>query len=299
MTNTVLYQQINKDHAYWTEKRRHGQQRGGHTAGLLTHLVDGTAVTNLLFDAGLGTIDGLCDLDAFDWGWPLEVFLTHAHADHHVELMLLAEQWCTRGARERRGPVPVRATETTLAAVTPTHARGFGAKRLLMPAPITPGQPQTVGIFRASALAVDHLPGAVIYVVEFGTDKIVIAWDLKTLPSPLEHPILQRPSLALIEANTWSAQAARTGHTSVEELVRSGFLRDLRVDEAPGTRYGVSLVHYSGYEDPWGPLPDQEMARRFEREHTEYAPWVTVATRGQAWRFETGSQPLCAPKSSR
>lgn len=285
MAEQVLYQQVNKDHAFWTEKRRHGERTGGHTTGLLTHLIDGVAVTNLLFDAGLGTIEGLCDLQAFDWRWPLEIFLTHAHADHHAELMLLAEQWCTRGTSERRGPVAVRATELTLNAVTPMHARGFGPKRLLTPVAILPGQPHAVGIFRVSAVEVDHLPGAAIYVVEFGVDKIVIAWDLRTPPDPLAHPVLQRPSLALIEANTWSAQS-RTGHTSVEGLVESGFLRSLQVADAPGTRHGISFVHYSGWEDPDGGLSDPAMALRFQQTYPEYAAWVGVAARGQIWTFD-------------
>lgn len=286
MSEHVVYQQVNKDHAFWSEKRRHGQRGGGHTSGLLTHLIDGTAVTNLLFDVGLGTIEGLCDLAAFRWDWPLDIFLTHAHIDHHAELTLLAEQWCVRGAAERRGPVSVRATELTLNAVIPTHAHGFGAGHTLNPVSVTPERTQTVGVFRVSALAVDHFPGAVIYVVEFGRNKIIIGWDLKTPPSPVEHPVLLRPSLALLEANTWTAQSAHTGHTSVEELVESGFLRELRVAEASGARHGIYLVHYSGYEDPGGALSDQEMALRFEREYPEYSGWVGAAARGQSWRFE-------------
>jgi phosphoribosyl 1,2-cyclic phosphodiesterase len=286
MAERVLYQQINKDHAFWSEKRRHGQLRGGHTAGLLTHLRDDHAVTNLLFDAGLGTIEGLCDLAAFRWGWPLDIFLTHAHIDHHAELMVLSEQWCLRGAPECRPAVSVRGTELTLSAVQSTHAHGFGAGGTLASVPITEGEPQTIGIFRVSAVSVDHCPGAVIYVVDFGRDKIIIGWDMKSLPSPTAHPALQRPSLALLEANTWSPQSHRTGHTSVEELVRSGFLRELRAPEAPGVRYGVYLVHYSGHEDPWGSLSNRAMALRLRREFPDYAAWVDVAARGQAWTFE-------------
>jgi phosphoribosyl 1,2-cyclic phosphodiesterase len=284
MTEHVLYQQINKDHAFWSEKRRHGQRVGGHTAGLLTHVAGDHVVTNLLFDAGLGTIDGLCDLPHFNWEWPLEIFLTHGHIDHHAELLLLAEQWCTR-ATHRRPAIPVRCTDATLDVVVRMHEHGFGAGRTLTPVSIQPGSRSAVGIFSVSALAVDHFPGAVIYIVEFGQDKIIIGWDLKSLPSPTEHPVLQRPSLALLEANTWSAQSHRTGHTSVEEIVASGFLRELRVSEAVGARYGAYFVHYSGYEDPDGPLGDRELALRFRRAYPEFGAWADVAVRGQAWTF--------------
>ncbi len=284
MAEEVLYQQVNKDHAFWSEKRRHGQLRGGHTSGLLTHIVDGTAVTNLLFDAGLGTIDGLCDLSVFQWEWPLDIFLTHAHIDHHAELMLLAEQWCTRVGPRRRAAVKVRSSAATLDAVTPVHAVGFGRGATLAPVPVVPGVPQTVGIFRVTALEVDHFPGAMIYVAEFGHEKILIGWDMKSLPSPVEHPLLQRPSLAFVDANTWSAQS-RTGHSSVEEIVGSGFLRELRVEEAPGARYGLYLVHYSGAEDPEGSLSDRAVALKFRREHPDHARSVDVAARGQLWKF--------------
>jgi phosphoribosyl 1,2-cyclic phosphodiesterase len=284
MLDGVLYQQINKDHAFWTEKRRHTAGPGGNTAGLLTHAVDGQVTTNILFDAGLGTIEGLCDLADFDWSWPLDVVVTHAHADHHAELQLLSDQWCKRNG-PRRDAIRVHAHSMTLDRLRLAHARGFEDGRTLHAVELRPGERQRLGIFTVTGIDVDHMPGAMIYAVEFGAEKLVVAWDLKTPPSPLAHPLLQRPSLALIEANTWTALSSRTNHTSVEELVRSGFIQGLRLDQAPGTRHGAYLVHYSGAEDAEGPMSDQALAARLARQYPDLAARLGVARRGQQWRF--------------
>lgn len=296
MPERVIYQQINKDHAYWTEKRRVGQIKGGHTAGLLTHIQDATVVTNVLFDAGLGTIEGLCDLEEFSWEWPLTVFITHGHIDHHAELMILAELWCKRQAGEPRGPLEVYCTgdgsipggTLTLKNLQRVHSYGFGSGKTLAHVPITPAGSRRCGIFEIHAIGVyDHFPGAVIYVVEFGEEqqhKLVIGWDMKTLPSLT--PILKEPSLALLEANTWMPLSAKTGHTSVEELVSTRFIQDLGVPFGPTTdHYGVYLVHYGGGEDPDGILDDTKLETKFQQTYPTLAGIVRVAKRGQHWSF--------------
>ena len=40
MNEYVSYRQLNKDYAYWIEKRWLGQQRGGQVAGLISHVKD-------------------------------------------------------------------------------------------------------------------------------------------------------------------------------------------------------------------------------------------------------------------
>lgn len=297
MPERVIYQQINKDHAYWTEKRRVGQIKGGHTAGLLTHIQDATIVTNVLFDAGLGTIEGLCDLEEFSWEWPLTVFITHGHIDHHAELMILAELWCKRQEGERRGPLEVYCTGTvdednlkgtaTLKRLRRVHSYGFGSGKTLTHVSITSGGSVECGIFKIRAIDVDHFDGAVIYIVEFGQQqqhKIVIGWDMKMLP-PVT-PILKKPSLALLEANTWTPLSAKTGHTSVEELVCTRFIQDLDATVAFTTdHYGIYLVHYGGGEDPDGILDDTKLEAKFQQTYPTLAGIVRVAKRGQRWSF--------------
>jgi phosphoribosyl 1,2-cyclic phosphodiesterase len=297
MPESILFQQVNKDHAYWSEKRKVQSTRGGHTAGLLTHKRDGVVLTNILFDAGLGTIDGLNDLSDFSWEWPLQVFITHGHIDHHAELMILSELWCKREANPRQ-PLLVRCTEKTFDCIQPVHSYGFAGGNTLAFVRLIPGTaekpspPIEVGIFRIFALSVDHFPpGSVIYVVEAAGHKIIVGWDMKTLLNPDDYPVLKNPSLALLEANTWSPLSQRTGHTSVEELVDNGqfqFIRALdpaRPDPALD-RHGIYLVHYGGGEDPNGAMPDARLADRFQSTYPDLAPFVKVAERGQSWSFK-------------
>lgn len=294
MTNQVVYRQLNKDYAYWIEKRRLGQQRGGHVAGLLTHRRAGRVEQNILIDAGLGTLESIADFcpDSF-WDEPLVVFITHGHIDHHAELMILSEIYCTRRGRhihDTRPPLPVFCTAETQEHLFQTHRWGYTGGGTLQPCLISPALPVQVGPFSLTPLAVDHFTGAVIYVIEFGPakrHKILIGWDMTTLLlAPAELDLLRRPSLALLEATTWTAMAHEIGHTGVEELVQTGFLEQLGLQFQPAQeQYGAYLVHYSGWEDPWGMLTDQELKARFDRSFPGLAKVVRVAERGQQWCF--------------
>jgi hypothetical protein len=294
MTDQVVYRQLNKDYAYWIEKRRLGQQRGGHVAGLLTHRRAGRVEQNILIDAGLGTLESIADFcpDSF-WDEPLVVFITHGHIDHHAELMILSEIYCTRRGRhirDTRPPLPVFCTAETQEYLFHTHRWGYTGGGTLQPCLICPASPVQVGLFSLTPLAVDHFAGAVIYVIQFGPasrHKIVIGWDMTTLPlAPDELDRLHRPSLALLEATTWTAMAREIGHTGVEELVQTGFLAQLGLRFQPAEeQYGAYLVHYSGWEDPWGMLTDQELKARFDHSFPGLAGVVRVAERGQQWYF--------------
>jgi hypothetical protein len=293
VSDQVIYSQITKDYAYWIEKRRLGQQKGGHVSGLLTHLDNDNQVKqNILIDVGLGTIEGLADLceDTF-WDEPLVVFITHGHIDHHAELMVLAEIYCTRrGANmhDVRPPLPVFCTAATQAHLFNTHRYGYTGGETLRHCLIEPASPVRLGIFTVTPLAVDHFDGAVIFTMEFGRNnwhKILIGWDMTSLPlEQIER--LQGPSLTLIEATTWSAMAGEIGHTGVEDLVQSGFLEGLRLHFEPGReRYGAYLVHYSGWEDPWGMLTDRQLKEKFDETYPALANVVRIARRGQQWHF--------------
>jgi phosphoribosyl 1,2-cyclic phosphodiesterase len=298
MSDEVTYLQLNKDYAYWTEKRRVGQLKGGHVAGLLTHLHAGQAKLNILFDAGLGTLEALADFcpDPF-WDQPLVVFITHGHIDHHAELMILSEIYCKRRGRDihqRRPPLQVFCTTETHKHLFATHRYGYTDGRTLEHQPIIANSPLTRDPFRIMPIAVDHFEGAVIYVVEFGNHRLAIGWDLRAVPfSQLEH--LRSPSLALLEATTWTPMTGETGHISVEELVRTGFLEELQLQSDPAEcRYGAFLVHYSGWEDPWGMLSDAQLKAKFDRSFPELSRVVHIAERGQQW-----SWPLPSLKGDR
>jgi hypothetical protein len=294
MNSKIIYRQINKDYAYWTEKRRVGQQRGGHVVGLLTHLEAGRVKQNILFDVGLGTLEGLADFceDSF-WDEPLVIFITHGHIDHHAELVILSEIYCQRrGAHihDIRPPLQVFCTAKTQKFLTNVHHYGYTDGATLQHHLITPEAPVMAGIFKITPLAVDHFEGAVIYIIEFDLErshKIIIGWDMTTLPLA-SHQIeqLQAPSLAVLEATTWTSMAADSGHSSIEDLVETGFLESLQLQFQPEQeKYGAYLVHYSGWEDPWGMLADGQLKDKFDESFPSLSNLVRVAERGQRWDF--------------
>jgi Beta-lactamase superfamily domain len=289
MSDEVIYRQLNKDYAYWTEKRRLGQLKGGHVAGLLTWLGGGEVRLDILIDAGLGTLEAIADFCEDDfWDQPLVVFITHGHIDHHAELMVLSEIYCKRRSadkRQRRLPLQVYCTEETQKHLFATHRYGYTDGGTLKHRAILANSALACGAFKITPIAVDHFEGAVIYVVDFGSHRLVIGWDMRSLPlSQIEH--LQQPSLALLEATTWTPMAGETGHISVEELVGTGFLEGLRLQFDPArSRYGAFLVHYSGWEDPWGMLKDDQLKDKFDRSFPELSAVVRVAERGQMWRW--------------
>ena len=292
MSQHVVYCQLNKDYAYWTEKRRIGQNKGGHVAGLLSHYAAGRVRQNILIDAGLGTLEALADLrdDGF-WDEPLQVFITHGHIDHHAELMILSEIYCKRRGQhihDVRPPLPVFATGETHQHLERTHWYGFKGGQTLKACLIQPDSWQRTGVFELLPVAVDHFEGAVIYTIQFGLTrphKIVIGWDMTSLPLN-RMALLQDPSLALIESTTFTPLAQYTGHTSLEELVTSGFLSQMQLEYLPDQeKYGAYLVHYSGWEDPWGMLTDDQLKAKFDALYPSLSDVVRVAGRGQRWQF--------------
>ncbi|HSM59069.1 MAG TPA: MBL fold metallo-hydrolase [Candidatus Sulfomarinibacteraceae bacterium] len=290
----VIYRQLNKDYAYWTEKRRVGQQTGGQLSALLSYIEDGQVRQNVLFDAGLGALEAIADFcdDAF-WDQPLTVFITHGHIDHHAELMILSEIYCLRRGddiHDVRPPLPIYATEETQFHLARTHWYGYNDGDTLQYAPLRFCQPVSLGPFRITPLPVDHFEGAVIYTVTFELSrahKILIGWDMTTLPTgPEQIQPLRRPSLALLEATTWTDMARDVGHTSVQALVESGFLQALDLTyDPPAQQHGAYLVHYSGWEDPGGMLSDAALKKKFDATYPRLAPLVRLAQRGQTWRF--------------
>lgn len=293
--NQITYRQLNKDYAYWTEKRRVGQMRGGQVSGLVTHTVDGLVQQNIIFDCGLGTLEAIADFcdDAF-WDEPLAVFITHGHIDHHAELMILSEIYCQRRGKSKddvRPPLLVYCTNETQAHLFNTHRWAFTGGNTLHHAPIQSGTMVAQDVFRITPLAVDHFAGAVIFVIEFGDErqrKIIIGWDLTSLPWSYIDA-LRGPSLALFEATTWQSMAAATGHSSIVDLAGSGFLAQLQLHHAPAQQqYGAYFVHYSGWEDADGMLTDAQLKQKFDTHYPELAEVVWVARRGQTWNWFIG-----------
>jgi len=286
---TFTYRQLNRDYAYWTERRCIGVQKGGHVCGLLSQRTDDGGVQNILIDCGLGTLEAIADFcpDEF-WDQPLAVFITHGHIDHHAELMVLSEIYCTRRGdlHSKRPPLPVFCTEPTYRHLERTHWYGFHGGDTLAFHPLIPGLPHVHSPFRITPVPTDHFEGAVFLVFDFPPGhRLLIAWDITTPPSDLTA--LRRPSLTLVDATTWCALKEWTTHAGLEELVSSGFLHGLELVYAPDQQqYGAWLVHYSGLEDPWGMLTDADLKARLDAAWPHLAALVRIAARGQVWEFE-------------
>lgn len=300
MRNLVRYTQLNKDHAFWFERRRIGQDKGGCVAGLLTHIQDGTVRQNLLIDCGFGTVESVADACARGllseqdfWDRPLAVLVTHGHIDHHAELMILSEYYCQRrgsSLHDVRPPLPVYSTLETQNHLGRVHYYGYGKGNTLTPRPISPHKLFGVGPFQILPVPVDHFEGAVFYAIRFGTHKLVICWDLTGPPADeLARLALVSPSLALVEATTWCAMAEETTHAGIEALVETGFIERLELEYDPAReKYGAYLVHYSGWEDSFGMLTEGQLKMRFDVAYPRLAGFVRVAARGQYWDFTLG-----------
>ena len=175
-------------------------------------------------------------------GAELDVLITHGHPDHHLELMVLSELYCLRMpascTRPHKGdPLRVHCTQETFTRwLQPVHGFRFagGENQTLEFKSITPATagylhlaipPHLAGPFSIRAVSTDHFPGAVCYVVEWDRFKVLIGWDLRSLPNPDEFSFMKNPSLALIEANT-IYQSVTSGHTSVQDSSHRASSRD-------------------------------------------------------------------------
>lgn len=225
------------------------------------------------------------ELEEFEWEWPLTSFITDGHPDHHLELMILSELWCKLLSEKRRNPLEVHCTQKTFKDwLKSVHGYGFSPTNgnTLKHIPIEPNQSHKCGIFEIHAIEANHCSGSVIYVVTFGPHKIIIGWDMGKLPDPNVEVILKKPTLALLEANTWTSLLKKTSHTSVEDLVDTGFIEKLNV--SIDKFYGIYFVHYGGGEDP-KKLSESKLKNKFDKEYPEFAEIVQIAKRGQKWNF--------------
>ena len=272
-------------------------KRGRRTAG------------HLLFDCGLGVVDSLINagLRSVDG-----VFVSHLHNDHLLGLDTLANCLRRSGAPV---PVPVFATRDTWERGILLHFP-YLVPGLLMR--VNAGEDGAVELpfgfageidLRVTPVPVWHgkIPGEspVIWVIEFGTPdarrKIILGWDLLHLiprhPSEdhdadyagpcsredvLSGPraeLLSRADELFIEGNT-RLPCPRSGHTSIEAALR------FHVPKLTPARTWV--VHYSGHEDPGGPLSDDDLQRWIDREkanHPCVGAVIRVAAHGQLLAF--------------
>jgi len=237
---------------------------------------------HLLFDCGLGVVESLVDFNA---PFVTHVFLSHMHNDHVLGLDSLL-----MGQRRSGGPalVPIYCTKPTWDQGVMKH---FGY--LVDPSSTwrqvgsTAGAPESVQIpdlgieMRVTAVPVWHgmIPqGSVIWVIEFPSPagqapiKIVLGWDmLHLIPkyrvedsdekytgassdqeslTGFHLAVLQDVCDLFLEGNTRYPHPS-SGHMSIDTALQF-LIPQIRPERA-------WIVHYSGHEDPGGPVSDAEL----------------------------------------
>ncbi len=240
----------------------------------------------LLFDCGAGVVDSLID---FGVTAVSHVFVSHNHIDHYATLHAL-----NAGQRRSGG-----ASFEAIYATPGTFANGPG--KLFhwledLHQPVMPGRTLHLGLginLQVTPVAVYHGPYAyepVNWVVEFGHRdagtyrKLLLCWDLLHLvpryaPEDADahydgamtdaddlndtHVELLRGADELfIDSNTVTPQP-QSGHTSVDAALR------FYIPQMKPKR--TWFVHYSGHEDPFGPLSDDGLQAWLDTHKGDYA----------------------------
>lgn len=244
---------------------------------------------HILFDCGLGAIDSLIDFGAP----PVDqVFLSHGHPYHSLGFDRLV--W----GQFRHGgpiPIPVFCTKETYDVGPWRIYPWFFEQQMLVHKSVDPLQPvmldPNLGVgLRITPVSVyqgSSAPGAVIWLVEFGRGenyrKLVLAWELIHFLPPLHgedidpdykgtaalskhftgpcHDLLFKPDELFFDGNT------RTGRSDTHHMsIEAGFR--FMIPELQPKRTWV--VHYSGHEDPGGPLSDQDLQHWIDKEKSCY-----------------------------
>jgi phosphoribosyl 1,2-cyclic phosphodiesterase len=201
---------------------------------------DGHVVRHTLIDCGMGVIPSLLEFEQSHGVHVVhEVLLTYPHLDHFAQLDWLSMCLLRSGRPDQPLPLPIYASpECWTNGPNGVHRYLAGRSDFR---PLAPGIAVVLGGLTVTPFAVDHgpkAPGAVGFVVEHGSRKIVITGDFLRLPEE-DNPLLFDADVMFLDANTWHP-ANRTAHQSV--------LGNLHLIDKwrPKRAY---MIHYSGDED--------------------------------------------------
>ncbi len=201
---------------------------------------DGRVMRHSLIDVGMGVVPSLLELEeTHDVHVVDEVLLTHPHLDHFAQLDWLSMCLLRSGRPDQPRPLPIYASRECWE-IGPNRIHSHLGERSEF-RPLEPAGTVELGDLRVTPFAVDHgpkAPGALGFVVEHGTRKVVISGDFLRVVEE-ECPLLFAADVMFLDANTWHP-AEWTWHQSV--------LGNLRLIDKwrPRRTY---LLHYSGYED--------------------------------------------------
>ena len=218
---------------------------------------------HILIDIGAGVVDSLVCSKLSGLEDIQGILISHWHPDHVLGLNQLCES--LRRSVRRKGTKFIRPTVyCTLKTYKSLQDKGFSFEfdhRLCFHQilPEIPFKVYTTPPVTVTALEVAHgdVEGAVIYIAEIGSKKVVFGWDIDvptaTLPKSKitnesiirshQGNLLKDVDILLISANTWEADMTtgkETGHTSYNRVLDYIGLINPQ---------NVYLVHLSGHED--------------------------------------------------
>jgi phosphoribosyl 1,2-cyclic phosphodiesterase len=200
----------------------------------------GQIVRHTLIDCGMGVVPSLLEFEHTHGVHVVhEVLLTHLHFDHFAQLDWLSMCLVRSCRPDQPRPLPIYASPECWEN-GPNRVHRYLAQRSDF-RQIQPGIAVLLGDLTVTPFAVDHgpkAPGAVGFVVQHRSRKIVITGDFLRIPEE-DNPLLFDADVMFLDANTWHP-ADRTSHQSV--------LGNLHLIDKwrPKRAY---MVHYSGYED--------------------------------------------------
>jgi len=201
---------------------------------------DGKVVRHTLIDVGMGVVPSLLEFEVTHGVHVVhEVVITHPHFDHFAQLDWLSMALLRNGREDQPRPLPIYASQECWEA-GPNATFQYLAERSDF-RPLQSGSAIMLDDVTITPFAVDHgpkAPGAMGFVVQHGSRRIVISGDFLHLPDE-DSSLLFGPDVCFLDANTWYP-LERSRHQSV--------LGNLRLIDKwkPKRTY---LIHYSGYED--------------------------------------------------
>ena len=236
-----------------------------HTSASIL-MADGsnTLTAHILVDVGAGTVDSLVCSGIANLSLVNALLLTHWHPDHALALNQFCES-LKRSAGESFQKIPIYCTLDTYDHLRDSGGQAYLLRKHLCFREILPEKKfsvDSIPAIQVTPLPVAHgdIKGAVIYVAEIGSSKVIFGWDMdipdKQLPSGKEtnlqifernKGLLKKAKIYFLPANTWRADETngkKTGHTSY----LSAHSKYLEIIKAKKTY----LVHMSGHEDGVG-----------------------------------------------